>query len=215
MDDPLDGIRRRFSRLYPPHIDIGKGWYPILIELDAELTAIDPDLRYVQIKERYGGLRTYTTRPSTENWNAVRRAKRRAQDAALKTCEQCGRTGTMHSRLGWYRTLCPSCAAESEYVRVPDQRMERAVTRLAKLDALRVVDGVATPEEIILHAYVDGTDRDALVAALSRYRFTFPEYVEDSRKTGTWDQILLAFYLDYLTAEELQAVRAAVNPPAE
>ena len=167
------------------------------------------------MKEKFGGLRVYTTKPSPESWNAVRRAKRRAQDEALRTCEQCGRAGTMHSRCGWYRTLCGSCAAESEYVRVPDERMSRAVARLAKLDSLRVADGVATPEEIILHAYVDGTDRDALVAALSRYRFTFPEYVEDSRKTGTWDQVILAFYLDYLTADELGEVRAAVNPPRE
>lgn len=215
MDDGLDGIRRRFSRLYPPHIDIGKGWYPILITLDAELTTIDPTLRYVQIKEKFGGLRVYTTRPSEENWSAVRRAKRRAQDEALRTCEQCGRAGTMHSRMGWYRTLCGSCAAESEYVRVPDERMSRAVARLAKLDALRVADGVATPEELILRAFVNGSDRAALVAALGAYPFTFPEYIEDGRKTGTWDQIPLAFYLDYLTAEELQAVRAAVNPPAE
>lgn len=119
MDDPLDHIRARFSRLYSPHIDIGKGWYGILITLDAELTEIDPTLRYIQIKEKFGGLRTYTTRPSPEDWHAVRCAKRRAQDAALRTCEQCGRAATMHSRCGWYRTLCPSCAAEAEYVRVP------------------------------------------------------------------------------------------------
>lgn len=129
MVDGLDGIRRRFSRLYPPHIDIGKGWYPILITLDAELTTIDPTLRYVQIKEKFGGLRVYTTRPSEENWSAVRRAKRRAQDKALKTCESCGRAGTMHSRMGWYRTLCGSCAAEAGYVRVPDQRMSRAAVK--------------------------------------------------------------------------------------
>lgn len=214
-DDPLDGIRRRFSRLYPPHIDVGRGWYPILIALDAELTDIDPDLRYVQIKERYGGLRVYTTKPSPENWSAVRRAKRRAQSAALATCESCGRAGTMHSRLGWYRTLCGSCAAESEYVLVPDQRMERAVARLAKLDALRVVDAEPTPEELILRAYVAGSDRAELVAALSALEYTFPEYIEDCRKTGTWDQVILAFYLDYLTADELGEVRAAVKPPRE
>ena len=215
MDDPLDGIRARFSRLYEPHIDVGRGWYPILIELDAELTTIDPTLRYVQIKEKFGGLRTYTTRPSPENWNKVRRAKRRALGAALKTCEQCAAAGTMHSRLGWYRTLCPSCAAESEYVRVPDQRMERAVARLAKLDSLRVVDAEPTAEELILRAYVDRSDRAELVAALSALEYTFPEYVDDGRATGTWDQVILAFYQRYLTAEELQAVRAAVNPPRE
>ncbi|MCB1257619.1 MAG: hypothetical protein KDB26_10960 [Microthrixaceae bacterium] len=119
MDDPLDGIRRRFSRLYEPIIDVGRGWHSILITLDAELTEIDPTIAYVQIKERYGGLRVYSTRPSEDAWNAVRRAKRRAQTAALATCESCGRAGTMHSRLGWYRTLCGSCAAESDYVPVP------------------------------------------------------------------------------------------------
>lgn len=215
MTDPLDAIRSRFSRLYPPHIDIGKGWHNILLTLDAELTAIDPDLRYVQIKEKFGGLRTYTTRPSEENWSAVRRAKRKAQDAALRTCESCGRAGSMHSRMGWYRTLCGSCAAESEYVRVPDQRMSRAVARLAKIDALRMVDAEPQPEELILRAYVDGSDRGELVAALSGYRFTFPEYLDGGRRTGTWDQVILGFYLDYLTVEELAEVRAAVNPPAE
>ena len=215
MTDPLDGIRRRFSRLYSPHIDIGKGWHSILITLDAELTTIDPTLRYVQIKEKFGGLRVYTTRPSEESWSAVRRAKRRAQDEALRTCEQCGRAGTMHSRCGWYRTLCGSCAAESEYVRVPDERMSRAVARLAKLDSLRVVDAEPTAEELILRAYVDRSDRGELVAALSRCSFTFPEYIEDSRRTGTWDQVVVAYYQGYLTADELGEVRTAVNPPAE
>ena len=215
MTDPLDHIRSRFSRLYPPHIDVGRGWYPILITLDAELTTIDPTLRYVQIKEKFGGLRVYTTRPSADAWNRVRRAKRRAQDKALKTCESCGRAGTMHSRMGWYRTLCGSCAAEAEYVRVPDQRMSRAVARLAKLDALRVVDAEPQPEELILRAYVDGSDRGELVAALSRCSFTFPEYIEDSRRTGTWDQVVVAYYQGYLTADELGEVRTAVNPPAE
>lgn len=214
-DDPLDGIRARFSRLYPPHIEVGRGWHQILIELDAELTEIDPTLRYVQVKEKLGGLRVYTTRPSEETWNAVRRAKRRAQTAALRTCEQCGRAGTMHSRCGWYRTLCGSCAAESEYVRVPDERMSRAVARLAKLDALRVADAEPQPEELILRAYVDGSDRGELIAALSRVEYTFPEYIEDSRRTGTWDQVILAFYLDYISVEELAEVRAAVNPPSE
>ncbi|BBY98344.1 hypothetical protein [Mycolicibacterium fallax] len=117
-EDELDHIRRRFSRIYSPFIDVGKGWYLILIELDAELATIDPDLRYVQIKERFGELRTYTTRACPETWNRVRDAKLKAREKAAVTCESCGRTGTLHVNTGWYRTLCPSCAAEADYVSV-------------------------------------------------------------------------------------------------
>lgn len=212
-DDGLDGIRARFADGYPPRIDIEMGWYHILLELDRELTEIDPSLRYIQVKQKFGGIRVYTTRPSEESWNIVRRAKRRAQGTALRTCESCGTAGVLHQREGWFRTLCCPCAGEGGYTPVPDERMRRAVLRLARIDALRVADVEPTPEELILRAYVEGSDRGELVAALSAYPFTFPEYVDDGRRTGTWDQVTVAFYQRYLTADELGAVRVSGHTP--
>jgi len=112
MDDPFDHIRARFSRLYEPYISIGKGWYPLLLELDAELTAIDPDLRYAQIKEKWAELRVYVTSDSA----VVRAAIHRAEAKSRVTCESCGAVGSIHQHGSWYRTLCESCAAETNYV---------------------------------------------------------------------------------------------------
>ncbi|MCB1258541.1 MAG: hypothetical protein KDB26_15630 [Microthrixaceae bacterium] len=116
-DDGLDTIRSRFTRNYPPAIDTGKGWHNILLEMDTALAAADPVVAYIQIKEKWGELRVYTTSTTNEEARAI---IRRAEEKSRVTCEQCGGNGSMHTRGSWYRTLCGSCAAETNYV--PYQR---------------------------------------------------------------------------------------------
>lgn len=74
-------------------------------------------MAYIQIKEKFAELRVYTTSTTNEEARAIIRC---AEEKSRVTCEQCGGKGSMHTRGSWYRTLCSSCAAETNYV--PYQR---------------------------------------------------------------------------------------------
>lgn len=84
-------------------IDCGRGWWPLLLELDAELRQTDPGYTVVQVKEKFGGLRYYTSALSPAGMALVREAELRA----ARTCEVCGEPGTTVVRRHWYKTLCP------------------------------------------------------------------------------------------------------------
>lgn len=73
-----------------------------------------------------------------------------------------------------------------------------------------------TPEEIILRATVDGTDRDALVERLAECACTFREHAPEPSEGaigGSWDDVKHAFVTGLLTQGEYERVRAAVKPP--
>jgi ribosomal protein L37AE/L43A len=110
--DRYAAVRKRFSPNWAPSISVGDGWDAIIFDLHEKLTAADPTFSYIQIKEKWGGLRVYLT---DESKPAVKALLREAEQRARVTCESCGDAGTLHvSARGWYRTLCPSCAAEHE-----------------------------------------------------------------------------------------------------
>lgn len=74
-----------------------------------------------------------------------------------------------------------------------------------------------TPEEVILRATVEGTDRKALLERLSRMSYTFTEYAPepfDGSKPGTWTQVKVACATGLLTREEFDEIATAVKAPA-
>lgn len=78
--------------------------------LDAD-PSLKPGFRAVQVKEKFGGLRFYVD-GGTYALDAILDA---AEEESLRTCEACGAVGKTLSRGGWYKTLCPVCAAEQGY----------------------------------------------------------------------------------------------------
>ena len=84
-----------------PFASIGRGWWPTMFDLDEALARTDPDAEYVQVKEKFGGLRVYTSALSDEGHAAIRDAEERS----YKTCETCGRDGVLRKG-GWVLTLC-------------------------------------------------------------------------------------------------------------
>lgn len=82
-----------------------------MLDLHEKLIAVNPDIAYAQVKEKYGSLRVYLSKHSPETDKLIRAAERKS----LRTCESCGRRGSLHrSERGWLRTLCESCAGEHE-----------------------------------------------------------------------------------------------------
>lgn len=87
---------------------VGPGWYRLLTELHAELVAVAPTYRVIQLKEKFGRLRVYVTAPD-EVFEQVNALISMAEDTSATTCEFCGKPGTQTGRLGWIKTLCDDC----------------------------------------------------------------------------------------------------------
>lgn len=72
-----------------------------------------------------------------------------------------------------------------------------------------------TPEEVILRATIDRTDRSALIKALAKMNYTFKTYAPghfDGSVAGTWDQVRAAMAAGLLTRDEYEQIRDAVDP---
>ena len=97
--------------------DCGKGWTPILIDLcdkiqnlvDANLETYK-DFKFLQVKEKFGGLRVYTNFDTPE----IEKLIDEAEDRCSKTCEVCGKPGHMTYRGMWAQTLCNRCYKKIE-----------------------------------------------------------------------------------------------------
>jgi hypothetical protein len=96
----------------PVFVECGSGWDTIICNLcDALVRVVRPEnqFRFLQIKEKFGGLRVYTSYADTtlEQDHAITRAVDEAERASWHTCEVCGAPGESVSYRGYARTLCP------------------------------------------------------------------------------------------------------------
>jgi hypothetical protein len=90
----------------------GPGWDTIIADAVTaiEKHAVDAGLKdfaIVQIKEKFGGLRIYTSVTDDAIDGIVTTAEKRA----AVTCEVCGAPGRMRDG-GWLKTLCDDCEAK-------------------------------------------------------------------------------------------------------
>lgn len=110
--DALVAMLLRIPDNWGRWISCDAGWYPIIVELDRQMTAVDPDYELRQVKEKFGGLRYYF-RASDPKFSEVMRALvKEAERRCETTCETCGKPGALHtSRHAWLQTLCAACAA--------------------------------------------------------------------------------------------------------
>ena len=96
-------------------ISCGAGWYPLLIELHADLVTLDHDYVVEQVKEKFGALRFYA---STNCADAGVRTRfdsliADAESRSTQICEYCSAPAALRIRDGggysWVKTLCPDC----------------------------------------------------------------------------------------------------------
>ena len=116
FEEALTRILLRIPDGWGRWIRCSRGWYPLIVQLDEELAAIDPDYELHQVKEKYGGLRYYISE-STDPDVAERMSAliEDAEDTSVRVCEGCGADGVLCvSKGGWYRTMCPGCQAGSD-----------------------------------------------------------------------------------------------------
>jgi len=89
-------------------MECGDGWYDLIDETCLKIQKVlkGRELRFTQVKEKFGGLRIYTY-PYIEK---VEEIIWKAEEESLRTCENCGSKETAKVRgEGWVYTRCDKC----------------------------------------------------------------------------------------------------------
>lgn len=95
------------------------GWNEIIIKCDRKLSMLDPEYKILQIKEKFGTLRYYyqTDVKIVAIKEAMDRYVRQAELESSKTCEFCGKEGSlMKCKMSWMKTRCNDCAPSGSVV---------------------------------------------------------------------------------------------------
>jgi len=82
------------------------GWSDIINEMKKEAEPFD--VKWIQIKEKFGTLRAYFICPQ-ENIEIVQKIVDRAEKKSAKICMNCGGEGSGDNYGGWFLTLCNEC----------------------------------------------------------------------------------------------------------
>lgn len=112
MDERLTPILNRIPGNWGKWIDVGRGWYEIVINLNKAIGELYPDYEIQQVKSKFGSLRYYCEYEELGEVDALIRA---AEETSLTTCEICssttGVTTANHRAKGyWIETLCAICS---------------------------------------------------------------------------------------------------------
>jgi hypothetical protein len=78
------------------------GWRPIFRHLVTQLAALDPNLRVVQAKQKFGALRVYLDRYNERAETLIAAAEKDTRCA----CEECGAPARLTVANDYYATLC-------------------------------------------------------------------------------------------------------------
>ena len=84
--------------------EIGDGWYGLMEELCERLSALEEDIQFSQIKEKWGQLRVYIAGGSEAAYDIIDEI----EDESGEICENCGDKGKLREG-GWIKCLCDTC----------------------------------------------------------------------------------------------------------
>lgn len=86
---------------------VGDGWAPLIHRIFDTLENIKGNVKIVQVKEKFAGLRVYTDCVNDELDAVIRQAELES----FTICEVCGEPGKVRGKR-WYYTACDGCARE-------------------------------------------------------------------------------------------------------
>lgn len=91
-------------------IECGDGWFGLLNELCNKLSNLDINIKFLQIKEKFGMLRIYYVSEDSENLKYADSIIQDIERRSSKICEFCGSVdgvfGQIHQR---HITICDIC----------------------------------------------------------------------------------------------------------
>ena len=107
-----------FKKTYYPIVfgfDCGDGWKPMICDLIVKIGKLDKDkqIRIIQIKEKFGGLRFYVEGANDEIYDLIQKY----EEMSYHVCEVCGEYGNLRKDLDWIRTLCVKHYNEEKYIK--------------------------------------------------------------------------------------------------
>lgn len=115
--DDFDTLTKERPEWFPkPYMyGCGPGWHKLIRETCDKIAALEPpDFKFVQIKEKFGGLRLYAQGNTGEKTQEIYQILHDAEDASYCICEECGETEGVQNlagKYGWLKSLCPQCHA--------------------------------------------------------------------------------------------------------
>lgn len=112
-------LEAKYPDLYIP-LECGPGWNGLIGEVFAiaqsRVLNRKVSVKFVQIKEKFGGLRMYFDGGDDYIAGAVNLA----ESVSYRTCEVTGKPGRLCKRGGWLRTLCEEQAEADGFVPIGD-----------------------------------------------------------------------------------------------
>lgn len=111
----LHGLLKRIAPGWPELLEVGVGWHPLLVRLDAKLSVIAPAYVVQQVKSKFGALSFYAdASDDPSNFDeAFTAAVRAAEWESIETCEVCGAPARQYVIRIWVSTLCLRHAGEA------------------------------------------------------------------------------------------------------
>jgi hypothetical protein len=87
--------------------ECGDGWYDLIYDTCNKIkNLVGDDFRFVQVKEKFGGLEMYFDGGDDEIYDIISKAN----EKSFKICEECGTKGKLREDSGhWFVTMCNKC----------------------------------------------------------------------------------------------------------
>lgn len=93
-------------------IAVAPGWLSLIDKMSEEISEIDSNVQYEQIKEKFGLLRVYTINGDEDKRQLVYDVIDKYTKLSRTTCEVCGEKGELRTD-DWNRVLCDTHHKES------------------------------------------------------------------------------------------------------
>ena len=104
--NPTEFIVKRFNvdPRYSNYVPVG--WTGLFFETLEKIKQIDPNVKFIQIKEKFACLTVYFLSDKRDEINLV---LKEAEKQSVETCQICGYPGKVETVVHYMSTLCATC----------------------------------------------------------------------------------------------------------
>lgn len=118
-------LKSAFPKIFDKdfYFQCGDGWYDLIYDLSSQIQKICDDrlceqVTAAQVKEKFGGLRYYIDGGNQKIFDLIYSA----EEQSLTICEETGNRGSIHSKKGYMKTLCPESAVLLGFEKLPSSK---------------------------------------------------------------------------------------------